>query len=380
MIHAAYETRGGEDESTQVEHDLLKSAGFEIDLHIVQNKKIRDMNSVSAGLNTVWSRKYAAEIGQLIKAGGYDVVHIQNFFPILSPSIHYAAKKNGCRVVQALRNYRLNCVNGLHFRSGKICVDCRGRSPIRGVLHKCYRESYLASAAVAAMISAHRLLKTWERQVDVFVTPSQFSKDEYVRAGFDGSRITVKPNFIAPPAFQFPARQDSFVFVGRLSEEKGVGVILEAWDSNPDFPPLVFVGDGPLRPMLTEKAKTDPRFILLGHIPLIEAQKQLAAARAMIFSSNCFETFGRTIVESFSVGTPVICADIGATAELVNEGENGRLFEAGSARSLSDCVRKFLGDEGGYQALSTGARESYERFFTPEANLPYFERLYEVVS
>ncbi len=175
-IHNAYQIKGGEDVSAAAEQNLLRAYGHEVHVYEEDNDQIAQMSSAQLAIRTLWSQQSYRMVSEKLQAHAYDIVHVQNFFPLISPSIYYAAKAAKVPVVQTLRNYRLLCPNALFFRDGKVCEDCLGKSiPYPGIVHSCYRNSAAASAAVTAMVTGHRLLKTWSSMVDCYITLTQFS-------------------------------------------------------------------------------------------------------------------------------------------------------------------------------------------------------------
>ena len=168
-------------------------------------------------------------------------------FRSISPAAHHAAKAEGVPLVQSVRNYRLICPAATLFRDGGVCEDCLGRTaPWPGVLHGCYRESRSASAAVAAMIVAHRMLRTWQRKVDAFVALSRFARDKLIEGGLPADRIAIKPNFVDDEPGQGRGPGDYALYVGRLAPEKGLMTLLQAWQRLERPFPLKIVGTGPI--------------------------------------------------------------------------------------------------------------------------------------
>ena len=210
---------------------------------------------VRLALKTVWSSESYHILRRRLRERPYDLIHVQNFFPLISPAIYYAAQAEGVRVVQSLRNYRLLCPNAALFRDGRLCEDCVGRSvPWPGVVHKCYRGSRGATASVAAMLAVHRQLRTWQRMVDVYVALTGFARDKLIEGGLPADKIMVKPNFVAGDPAPGDGAGGYALFVGRLSPEKGLGTVLEAWQRLRGALPLKIVGEGPLAASVEEAA------------------------------------------------------------------------------------------------------------------------------
>ncbi|HSZ24904.1 MAG TPA: glycosyltransferase, partial [Cytophagaceae bacterium] len=326
MLHNRYKTMGGEDVSTDAETALLKSNGIDVETFFINNDMIDRENKLKLALNTVWSTNYYHTILKKLRAEKYDIMHVQNFFPLFSPSIFYAAQKAGVKVVMSIRNYRLICPNGLMYVKDNICFDCVGKQiPYPGVLKKCYRDSYGTSGVTATMLSIHNVLNTWKNKIDGFICISEFVKEQLISGGFEANQLHVKYNFVST---EIPANvepEDYYIYVGRLSTEKGIDVLLNTFQLNKKK--LIIIGDGPFKKDVEVVTKQNENISYLGKLPLNETYKKIANAKALIFPSKWHEPFGRTIVESFAHGTPVIGSALGGIKELIKNGSNGFLFD-----------------------------------------------------
>jgi len=377
-VHNTYQIRGGEDESRESEERLLREKGHQVDTYEEDNDRMADLNKFQLAIQTIWSSPtYKAILNQLSQSS-YDLVHIQNFFPLISPSVHYAAKSKGLPVIQTLRNYRLLCPNALFFREGKVCEDCMGKPiPYPGVIHRCYRQDLAASAVTAAMITVHRVLQTWEKQVDCFITLTHFSRNKFIEGGFPAEKIVVKPNFVYPDPGEGEGKGGYALFVGRLSVEKGLDTLLEAWTRlNPPYP-LKIVGDGPWAPYVEGLAAQYPHVEWLGRRPMAEVHELMGNATFLIFTSKWYETFGRVAVEAFAKGTPVVAANIGAIAELVEDRYTGLLFEPGNAVDLAAKVEWMLTRPQAVVQMRQNTRHEFETKYTAPVN---YQRLMEIYS
>ncbi|HZF67022.1 MAG TPA: glycosyltransferase [Gemmatirosa sp.] len=381
MAHSRYQQRGGEDESTDMEVALLRDRGHDVAELFADNRTIVGRPGLRALRDTVWSPGAYAATRRLIGERRPDVVHVQNFFPLLSPSVYYAARAQGVPVVQTLRNYRLLCPNALFFRDGRVCEDCRERSvPWPGVAHACYRGSRPASAAVAAMLTVHNAAGTWKRAVDLYVALSEFARGKFVESGLPPDRIVVKPNFVHPDPGPGPDDAGSrrhALFIGRLSVEKGVHTLLSAWSLARPGIVLKIVGDGPLADEARAAYKGVANVEWLGRRSLSETYALLGEAAFLVFPSEWYETFGRVAMEAFAKGTPVIAARIGAVAELVDHGVSGLHFTPGDAADLAARIDELLGSPARAREMGRNARAQFERKYTAAAN---YERLVAVYA
>ena len=378
-LHASYRELGGEDVSVRTEVAALRAAGHEVDTFFRANE-----DTVSAGAaraaaqlwRTAFDRRLYAEVRARCRAFRPDVAHADNLWFALSPSVHRACHDEGVATVQSLRNYRLLCVGATLMRDGAPCERCVGGSPWPGVANRCYRDSTPLSAAVARMILENRRRGTWLRDVDRFVAPSTFARAKFIAGGLPADRIVVKPNCCADPGAP-GAHGRGALFVGRLSAEKGVHTLLDAWRRTPDAP-LEIVGDGPERERLecfaAEHRLTGVAFAGRGSREDVLAAMQRAAF--VVVPSESYETFGRVVPEAFASARPVIVSDLGAPRELVSVGETGLAFTSGDPASLASAVERMLGDPTRTERMGRAARARYLRDFTPGANVARLEEIY----
>src|SRR6476646_6116991 len=283
MLHNRYLLPGGEDQATMADAALLRDEGHEVDLLEEDNRRIEQLGKVRTGMRTVWSRESYRRIDEKLRAGNFDILHVQNFFPLWSPSVYYAASRNGVPVVQTLHNYRLMCANALLFRDQHVCEECMGRIfPWPAILHACYRNNRAASAAVAAMISAHKLGGTWNRRVAIYIAVSEFTRDKYIAGGMTPEKILVKPNFIHPSPVPGNGGGGYALYVGRLSPEKGIATMLDAWKSAARAIPLKVVGEGPLAEMVVAAGRVCP-VEYLGGKPFSKVLDLMKNAEFLVF-------------------------------------------------------------------------------------------------
>ncbi|BAZ11082.1 putative glycosyl transferase [Calothrix sp. NIES-4071] len=377
-IHNCYQIRGGEDESRQAEERLLREMGHEVEVYEEHNDRIASMSSLRVASRTIWSQEAYQTVKKQLNKQTHDLIHVQNFFPLISPSIYYAAKAKGVPVVQTLRNYRLLCPNGLFFRDGQVCEDCVGKFvPLPGVVHGCYRESQAASATVATMLTLHRTLRTWTKMVDIYIALTEFARQKFIEGGFPAEKIVVKPNFVHPDPGLGSGSGGYALFVGRLSVEKGLDTLLAAWEHLGGHIPLKIVGEGPLAAEVESATKRLPQVEWLGRRPMKEVYTLMGEAMFLIFPSKWYETFGRVAVEAFAKGTPVIAANIGAIAELIDSGRTGLLFPPGDSEKLAAQVEWAVSHPTELAQMRQEARAEYETKYTAKNN---YQRLMEIYT
>ena len=377
LVHNHYQQSGGEDRVFASEAALLEARGHRVVRFTVHNDDVADRGPITLAAATIWNDRARREMRTLLERERPAVMHVHNTLPLLSPSIYYAARALHIPVVQTLHNYRLICPGALLFRNGQACHDCVGHVvPLAAVAHGCYRGSRAASAAVASMLATHNLAGTWRRAVDVYTTPTAFAREMFIAGGLSAGRIVVKPNFVDPDPGIGDHSGGFALFVGRLSPEKGLDVLLGAWESL-DLPvPLRIIGDGPLGADARSRAGELRDVRCLGKLPSSDVTTALQAAKFLIFPSECYETFGLTVAEAFATGTPVICSDVGAAASLVADGVNGLHFRSGDADDLAAKVRWMDAHPTEVAAMGGRARASFERHLTADRNYQMLMNIY----
>jgi glycosyltransferase involved in cell wall biosynthesis len=374
IVHNRYLQAGGEDTVVTNEHALLVRHGCETRLWSVSNDVIAGTwSKITTAVRAPYSRPARDELARVIAEFAPTVVHVHNFFPLLSPSVYDACRTAGVSVVQTLHNYRTICAGALLTRDGHPCEDCIGASPYQGALHRCYRGSRIGSFAVARMIDMHHRRGTWSHKVDRFIALSAFAKDKFVKAGFPADRIEVKPNFTEDrPVSGSGARADA-LFVGRLSSEKGVSTLLRAWDSLEV--PLHVVGEGPLHELV--KNATSRRVVALGWKAPAEVAAEMARAAFLVMPSIWPENFPVTIAEAFCQRLPVIASRVPALEEIIEDGATGLLFSVADPDDLVTKVRWAHQHPEAMRVMGANARRAYEERYSPSTNFRQLMNIYK---
>lgn len=383
LVHNAYQQSGGEDAVASAEAQLLQAHGHEIVPYFRFNSELRGSawpGKISAGVNTIWSSGSYREIRDLLARKKPQIAHFHNTFPLLSPAAYYACQDAGIPVVQTLHNYRLLCPGATLFRNGKVCEDCLGRSIAwPSVLNSCYRHSAAATAATAAMLTVHHALQTWQEKVDIYIALSDFSKNKFVQGGFPAERIVVKPNAVSSDSAPKVSQGHYALYVGRLTEEKGVHFLTSAWSSLDAAIPLKIAGDGPMRREvdLEISHRQLKNVQVLGRVAPAEIIDWMRGARFLIFPSLWFEGFPMTIAEAFACGLPVIASRLGAMAEIVDDNRTGFHFTPGDAQDLAAKVRWAWTHPAEMMEMGRAARAEYEAKYTAEENYRQLMNIYD---
>ena len=379
LVHNRYQRAGGEDAVFRAEAGLLGAAGHAVVEYVRANEEIAGtdlMSRAALATNTVWSRSSARALRRLLHRVRPDVAHFHNTLPLISPAAYYECRAAGVPVVQTLHNYRLICPAANLFRAGRICEECIDRGLHRGVRHACYRHSRSATGAVVAMLSMHRVLNTWRDAVDVYIALSHFARLKFIAAGLPADKVVVKPNFVDPDPGQREGPASGAVFIGRLSPEKGVRTMLEAWRRLEGKVPLEVIGDGPERPEMEALAKGLDNVRFRGHLPRQDAIATTRRARFLIFPSGCYEGFGMAIIEAFACGVPVIASRLGAMQEIVDEGRTGLHFTAGDASDLAAQIEWAWSHPMEMEAMGRAARAEFEAKYTAHRNYDMLMGIY----
>lgn len=373
----------GENMVFDIEGDLLRRRGHEVSEFTRHSDEIRCkgvLGLVQGALSTPWNPWAARAMRERVEQFRPDVVHAHNTFPLLSPSIFHAIGNRAVRVL-TLHNHRLFCAAGVLGRTGRVCTECLDKQSILPSLkYGCYRDSRIATAPLAANIALHGMLGTWNHEVEAFIALTEFQKKLLVGAGLPEERVYVKPNFFvgSPQPIPWNARDEAVVFAGRLSTEKGVESLINAWLAwNENAPELQIIGDGPLGRKLADLVQTrgNTRIRFLGWLSESETQHHIARARLLVVPSVWFEGFPMVLREAFAFGTPVAVSDIGPLPSIVRDGISGLVFTAGNADSLLGAVRTSW-KSGNLEQLGRGARAEFEVKYNEEVNYKMLMDIY----
>jgi glycosyltransferase involved in cell wall biosynthesis len=380
LVHNRYQIAGGEEVVVRSEKELLESHQQEVELLEVDNTTIAGAaRRILTGFSAIYSRSGKKQVEAAIKRFRPEVVHVHNFFPLLSPSIYDACRAHGLPVVQTLHNYRLICPNALCFRSGHPCEDCLGK-PLAwpGVLHACYRRSRLGTAAIATMLATHKLAGTWHNKVNIYIALTEFTRAKFIRGGLPADRIVVKPNFIRVPTEIADEEGSYALYVGRLSEEKGIRVLLQAWEKLRPAIPLIIAGHGPMENEVTEATQRNPAIRWEGKQERAEIFRLMGKAKILIIPSIWYEGAMPTVgLEAWAVGVPVVASDIGNLAATIQHGRTGLLFAPGNPQALVDQVRYAFSHNEELRQIRENAHNEFLTHYTPEHNYEMLMNIYE---
>ena len=358
LVHNNYQSKniGGEDIVFKREFEgLAEKLGRQ---NVLKYELYNDEVSKLKLLFTIlFSVKSFVRIFKLVKGEKIHIVHVHNFFPLLTPSCFLAAKLAGAKLVHTLHNYRIWCISGIFYRSNKgICEDCVGfRFPLQGIKKKCYRNSFIQSLAAQISFSFYRFIGFF-KLVDQFFVLTNFQFNKVRELGLNLKKISIKPNFLDIKKRHIQTEKEGYIFVGRLEEAKGIEELLSVWENLDDRFQLKIIGNGDQEFLSRIQKMKNIQFF--GKQDQSFVMDQIAMSRYLIQSSILYETFGLTTIEAFSQGTPVIGFDIGTRPDFINHKINGFLTRTDRLRET--ILESFSYND--YEQMSKNALAAAERF------------------
>ncbi len=332
----------------------------------IKNKNL--FSALKVLKRTIYSSEAKKKLKQLIEEEKPDIAHLQNIHHHITPSILYTLKKHKIPIVWTLHDYTLICPNTSFLCKGKICERCKKIKYFWPLLVKCKKDSFAASMVAAIESITHRIMRVYDL-VDFFITPSKFLKHKLVEYGFDENKIVSLNNFLdAETGNEEKASDDYYLYVGRISEEKGLQTLIDAAIKT-DKSRLKIVGDGPLKERLGLYAdKNDKKGIIvfLGHKRHEEVFKLLKGCRFVVIPSEWHENFPYSILEAFVCGKPVIGSRIGGIPELVKDNETGLTFKMGDSGDLSEKIEYMISNPDKVVEMGKNARLFAEKELNAE--------------
>ncbi len=379
MIHNYYQQRGGEDAVFESESALLKEHGHTVDTLTFHNDAISTpLEKIKTGLSLVHNTHSAQQLKEKINARRPNVIHIHNFFPLGSPALLSVAQEFSIPVVMTLHNYRLICPKALLYRDGHICEDCvHDTFPLTGIFRGCYRDSISQTAALGWMTAVHKKRGTWRNQVAGYIALTEFAKNRFLDSSLhlNPAQVSVKPNFVFDSGDGQAEREPFVLFIGRLSAEKGITPLLEAFKTSEHR--LKIIGGGPEEPVVRQAAESHPNIEYLGFQDKAFILNELKKSAGLVFPSIWYEGFPMTLAEALSTGTPAIVSTIGGLPEIVENGYNGLHSPPGDAQGIHTQVNTLLSDPALQKTLGKNARTRYLERYTPDTN---YQQLIEIYT
>lgn len=385
LVHNFYRSGapGGEDVIVLQEKKLLESRGHDVALYSRSNDEVRlsrpaQLLEVASQLRG--SKKAKRDLKILLDDFQPEVVHFHNTFPLIGIGAYELFTDARVPIVQTLHNYRLVCAAATHFRDGRVCDACTPSRSWPAIANRCYQKSAVGSLLVAHMIHANLKSGLYQRLVDRFLVLTEFAKQRLLATGVANSRITVRPNsLVVDVPMRVSASEPYAVFSGRLSHEKGILFLLDAWSRLPTLP-LKIIGGGPL--LDWARAEIEKRGLnaeCVGNLSRQESLQLVTGASVMIVPSMWFEGMPLVILEAWALGVPVVGSRIGGIAEMLGADQRGMTFTVGSHDSLVDAITKVISDSAFAAALSAAGRAEFKRAHEPSIGARTLEQVYESV-
>lgn len=383
IVHNFYGSSApsGENNVVNNEINLLRKYGHDVHLYGVSSDKIRNNGVISksiVALSVPYNFRQLFKITKFAKKLMPDIIHIHNTFPLLSNAI-FRGLHEVAPVVMTLHNYRLVCPAAIPLRNGSVCTLCIDNEAVSpSIRYGCYRSSKIATIPLALSVALHRKLNTFSRYVDGFIALSDFQAKKMALSLLPAESIHLKPNFIDNNVniLDMKDRDNTVTFIGRLSKEKGVDLLLTAWAQLSLDATLNIIGDGPLLATLTEKYASE-NVTFLGGLAHAGAMSYLRRSKLLVMPSVWFEGFPMTLVEAFSLGVPAIVSDIGSLPEIVVDDKFGKKFKSGDVLSLKKTLHKLWHDETALMSYSQNAHTEYLASYTSSKNYAQLMMIYK---
>lgn len=380
QAHNYYQFAGGEDNVLNLEKQLLSDNGHQVFQFLKNNREISNWRKkVKLLFNTHYSIESKKKFANTLKQINPDIVHVHNFFPLITPSIYEACQESVIPVVQTLHNYRLIHPGATLYHNERIDERSVKGSAYRCVMDGVYRNSRIQTAVVAHMIEYHRKHNTWNSKINKFISLTEFARQKFIEGGICKEKLIVKPNFCYDlnQKYQRRGNEIQFIFIGRIVEVKGIRELLDIW-MNEQIPyKLMIFGEGPLKKKLEEQSKSNKHIVWMGQQDQSVVFQELKNSTALIFPSKWYEGFPMTIVEAFSLGVPVITSNIGSQAEIVKDSYHGLHFDLKHFDAIKKHIYHLANNKQDQFGLGQNARKTYLEKYTPEKNYQQLIKIYE---
>lgn len=372
VAHSFYRLAGGEDRHVDQQVSLLERFH---DVALLGPRNIELAATASTAARMVFSPDTIQEVRTAIKGFKPDVIHLHNAYPSFGPAVHIAAERDDVPLLMTVHNLRLRCPNGLMFTEGSLCNRCESGNYLNAVIHECFPARDQASA-YALSLWTHRFILRLEKKVSLFICPSKFMSDRLASWGITRERTEVVRNFTDEDSLSSEPFGEYGIYVGRLSSEKGLTVLLRALAVAGD-PPFKIVGEGPQAGALEELAAelSLRRIEFTGRLEPHDVGELLRKSRFLVMPSLCNENAPLAALEAMACGRPLVVSRLGGLPELVDQGA-GIAFNHGDEHELAIAITKLIEDAD----LCTRAGEAALTFarseITPQIHAERLEKAY----
>ena len=375
----------GDDQVFKSEVDLLRKHGHDVIIYTVCNDEFDNagiIGKIKASLGMLWSFKHYRNVKRKVREERPDIIHVHTFFPLLSPSILYAAKKSKCKLVATLHDTRFICPCATSLRGTELCNKCGDGSYLRMVKYKCFKNSRIQSAIVAFIFKYHRIRKSFYKYIDKYICLNENQIKLLKEIGFDNSKIIKKYNFVQDTELSVVNLEEMnlperyVVFYGRIGEEKGIRILMKIWDNLTDIP-LVVMGGGPLEDEFKKWAQDKEQVHYLGYTEHNKCLNIVKNGEFVVFPSIWYEGCSMVEIETESLGIPLVATDLGFSVEAISDGNNGYKVPLGDVDGFIERIKYLWNDPVLCETMGINAREDYEKKYMPEDNYRQLVDIYK---
>lgn len=378
MVHNFYQIGGGEHTVFENEVSLLRNHGHKVIVYTRSNNELKKskLKLLLLPLSMIWSFKTYREVKRIIIDENIDIVHCQNTFLLISPSVYYAARRLKIPVIQTIHNFRFLCPAGVFYRNGDICEECNNNNSFKeAIKNKCYKNSILYTFLVSFMLKFHRLIGTYNKISYIFLTT--FNRDKFnTLINTNLNNVYIKPNFVnlAKGDVLKGNKELKFIFAGRLEKNKGIIFLLDVWKELSNDFQLHIYGDGTQKDKVEKAVECNNNIHYFGFKSQKEIFEDLASSNGLLFPSNLYEGYPMIIAECFSIGVPVISTNIGNQKIIIESSNGGTLFEYGDNESFKKALESAIVN---YKFFSENAKKYYHEYLGAEYNYKELVNIYE---
>lgn len=382
IVHNYYQIPGGEDTVVANEKKMLEDHGHKVVFYSRNNSEIEGMSKfqkLKLPFTTIFNPRTYTDIKKLIKKEKIDIVHVHNTLNLISPAVYYATINSNLPIIQTIHNYRLLCPGATFYRNGHICEDCIERSLKCALKYGCYRNSKAQTLVCVLNTAIHRISGVYGKINYICLT--EFNKQKLCQfQQINSCKVHVKPNFstyTSQNIIPYCDRENQFVFVGRLDKLKGIDLLLKAWKQieqapSENNPTLIICGDGSMKEWCQKFIESNQlkNVVFQGLVSNTEAKEIIAHSKALVLPTQWYEGFPMTIVEAYSVGTPVYGSKIGNVGSLIENEKTGLLFEGDSVTNISETIKCDISFD------TTEIFQYYKERYTAEKNYKILMDIY----
>ncbi len=383
MIHNRYRISGGEDRFVEDLTQQLQNASHTVISYTRDNDDVSSLSFFQKiaffVCDIFFSRRSYQDVLTIIRREKPDVAHIHNTFYMISPSVYHACHDGGVPIVQQVHNYRFMCPVGTFYRDQRVCHDCQTQGIWSCARHRCWNHSLIFSAILVKIVE--RMQREVTPLIRLWITPSAFAAKMIQPLLKDTqSTVTIAPPIKAGQQITTTTKESFALYVGNLSDYKGIRTLLKAWQTMTVAQKLIIVGDGDLsEDVKAAAAQSKGAIEYLGALDHDRVGELMSRALFVISPSECYETFGLVIIEAFSFGTAVLASRLGPREDLIVEGVTGVFFKSGDSEDLAKQAKAMFADSKKTALLGVQAKQTYNKTYASQSMVTQIEKTYQSV-